>query len=231
VQVVAARLDGPAPADEAEPMIDAVVYDFGGVFMASPFEAIRQMSEDKGAEFEETLAIVFGPYAEDTDHPWHRVERGELALDAARDEIQALGREQGHDIDLYDMLQYIGSSGGVVDAMVDNVRRVRAAGLKTAVLTNNLAEGRDFWRPLIPLDELFDAVVDSSEVGMRKPNPEIYRYTLAQLGGVAPERTAFLDDFDGNVVAAKALGMIGILVEVDPSGAIAEVDALLAQLD
>ena len=134
------------------------------------------------------------------------------------------------ELDLFEMLQYIGSSGGVRDDMVECVRRVRGKGLKTAILTNNIAEGRDFWRPMLPLDELFDAVVDSSEIGMRKPNPAIYRHTLDQLGGVAPERAVFLDDFEGNVLAARAVGMIGILVDVDPSAAIARVDELLASI-
>lgn len=211
-------------------MIDAVVFDFGGVFMASPFEALRQIGDARGVGFEQALGIVFGPYEQDTDHPWHRVERGELDLLTARDEIQELGRLDGLELDLFEMLQHIGSSGGIRDEMVDCVRRVRTAGLKTAILTNNIAEGRDFWRPMLPLDELFDAVVDSSEVGMRKPNPAIYHHTLDQLGGVAPGRAVFLDDFAGNVVAAEAVGMIGILVEVDPAGAIARVDELLAAL-
>jgi len=215
-------------ADEAARMIDAVVYDFGGVFMPSPFEAIRRTADERGIEFEELLAIVFGSYDEDTDHPWHQVERGELALQAAREQITLLGAERGHEIELYDVLKSMGG-GGVIEEMVDNVRRVRAAGRKTAVLTNNLREVRDFWRAMIPLDELFDVVVDSHEVGMRKPNPAIYLHTLELLGGIAPERAAFLDDFAGNVAAADALGMVGILVEVDPTAAIARVDALLAQ--
>lgn len=208
--------------------IDAVIYDFGGVFMASPFEAIRKVAADKGATFEQSLAIVFGPYHDDTDHPWHRCERGELSLEAARAEIRGLGAEQGIEIDLFDMLQYIASDGGVRERMVECVRRVRVSGRRTAVLTNNIAEGRDFWRPMLPLDELFDAVVDSSEVGMRKPDPAIYRHTLDLLGVDDPTRAAFLDDFEGNVVAAEALGMVGILVGDDPTDAIARVDALLA---
>ena len=79
---------------------------------------------------------------------------------------------------------------------------------------------------MLPLDELFDVVVDSSEIGMRKPNPAIFAHTLDLLG-VAPERTAFLDDFAGNVTAARGVGMIAILVEPDPTAAIGEVDALL----
>ena len=209
--------------------MDAVVFDFGGVFMASPFVAIREASAEKGPEFARTLDIVFGDYASDTNHPWHRIERGEIDIMTARTEIEELGRAEGLALDLFEMLQYIGSSGGVRDDMIDCVRRVRERGLKTAILTNNIAEGRDFWRPMLPL-ELFDAVVDSSEVGMRKPNPAIYLHTLTELGGVEPARAVFLDDFEGNIVAARGVGMVGVLVEEDYAPAIAEVDALLAAI-
>ena len=213
-------------AEPAARSIDAVVYDFGGVFMASPFEAVRRMGDENGAGFEQTFDIVFGPYGDDTDHPWHRCERGELDLMTVRDEIRTLGLAQGVELDLFEMLKYLGSDGTLRDAMVDSVRRVRAAGLKTGILTNNIVEGRDFWRPMLPLDELFDVVVDSSEIGMRKPNPKIFHHTL-ELLEVRAERTAFLDDFAGNVTAAASVGMIGILVEPDPSAAIQQVDALL----
>lgn len=221
-----ATTDAPGPDAGGARQVDAVVYDFGGVFMASPFEAMRALADEKGIGYEQLLELFFGSYHADTDHPWHRVERGELGLVEARELIAQAALEQGHELDLFDMFRFL-SGGEVNDAMVDNVRRVRAAGARTAILTNNLAEGRDFWRNLIPLDELFDVVVDSSEVGMRKPNPAVYLHTLELLGGIAPDRSAFLDDFPGNVVAAEAVGMIGILVELDAAPAIAAVDALL----
>ena len=76
------------------------------------------------------------------------------------------------------------------------MRRLRAAGVRTALVTNNAAEFAATWRPLLPLGELFDAVVDSSEVGLRKPDPRIFRHALARLGGVAPERAVFLGRTD-----------------------------------
>ena len=209
-------------------MIDAVVFDFGGVFIGSPFEALRAVGEEQGASFDQTMAIVFGPYDLDTDHPWHQAERGQLDIVSTRDQILALGREQGFEFDLFQMLKAIGGDGGVNEDMVALVRRVRGQGLPTALLTNNVAEGRDFWQALLPIDELFDVTVDSSAVGMRKPDPRIYEHTLAELGGVAPERAVFLDDFAGNITAAEAVGMIGVLVEADATGAIARVDELLA---
>ena len=209
-------------------MIDAVVFDFGGVFIASPFEAIRAAGEAQGASFDQTMAIVFGPYDLDTDHPWHRAERGELDIMSAREQIRELGREQGFDIDLFEMMKNLAGDGGVNEDMVALVRRVRAKGLRTALLTNNIAEGRGMWQGMLAIDELFDAAVDSSAIGMRKPDPRIYQHTLAEIGGVAPERAVFLDDYAGNITAANDVGMIGVLVEADPAAAITRVDELLA---
>jgi epoxide hydrolase-like predicted phosphatase len=209
-------------------VIDAVVFDFGGVFTDSPFEAVRAMGADMGAPIDEVLDIVFGPYDEDTDHVWHRCERGELDLDATRRAISDAGRERGLEIDLFVMLKYMASDGGPRASVIDRTRRLRADGYGTALVTNNVREFREFWRPMVPLDELFDVVIDSSEVGMRKPDRRIYELALHELGAVAPMRSVFLDDYPGNVEAARRLGMHGILVETDPSGALAELDRLLA---
>jgi epoxide hydrolase-like predicted phosphatase len=80
---------------------------------------------------------------------------------------------------------------------------------------------------MLPLDELFDVVIDSSEVGMRKPDPRIFHLALEALG-VEPGRSVFLDDYPGNVVAAQSVGMHAILVETDHLPALARLDALVA---
>ena len=83
--------------------------------------------------------------------------------------------------------------------------RLRADGLRTAMITNNVVEFRDYWRAMLPLDELFDVVVDSSEVGMRKPDPRIFALALDQLGRPSRRRSIFLDDHPGNIAGAEAL--------------------------
>lgn len=208
-------------------MIEAVVYDFGGVFMASPFEAMRLLSEEKGHDHAFTQNLLFGPYDEDTDHPWHQAERGEIDIASARQAIIDLGREQDVEMDLFEIFKYLGMDREVNAPMVESVRRARALGCKTAILTNNIVELRETWKKMLPVDELFDAIVDSSEVGMRKPDPRIYRHALEVLGVSAPERSVFLDDYPANVTAAERIGMIGILVDLDRSSAIARLDALL----
>jgi HAD superfamily hydrolase (TIGR01509 family) len=80
---------------------------------------------------------------------------------------------------------------------------------------------------MVPADELFQVIVDSSEVRMRKPNPAIFRHTLELLGGIAPEECLFLDDAASNVAAAERLGIRGVLVKPDLRDALAALDALL----
>ena len=107
------------------------------------------------------------------------------------------------------------------DEMVETVRRVRAAGYRTGLLTNTAREWQATWRQLVPLDELFDVVLDSSVVGLRKPDPAIYRLACQQLG-VVPAECLFVDDLECNVAAARGLGMEALLC-ADSTATAAEV--------
>lgn len=207
--------------------IDAVIFDFGGVFTSSPFSGLHQWHVDKGLDPHQGLRIVFGPYDQDTDHPWHQVERGEIALAAAAEQIKALGAEQGMDIELAEMFGALGGADGARQDVVELGLDLRRRGYRTALITNNIAEFSDGWRAMIPVDELFEVIIDSSAIGIRKPDPRIYQMALDQLG-VAAERSVFLDDAAGNIEAARSVGMHAILVEDDHTGAMAELEALLA---
>ena len=209
--------------------IEAVIWDYGGVFSASPFGAMAGVAREMGVDPQRYLEIVFGPYDEDTDHPWHRLERGEVRLEAARAEIQALGRGEGIDADPLHLFAAMGRSGaGMRAEVVDVARGLKSAGLGTALVTNNAAEFRDYWRRSIPLDELFHHVIDSSEVGVRKPDPRIFELALAKLG-VPAARAVFLDDYAGNVAAARRVGMRGVLVSDDYAEALAELARLVGR--
>lgn len=207
--------------------IEAVVFDFGGVFTASPFTGIHAWHVEKGLDPVAGVRAVFGPYDQDTDHPWHRLERGELALQAAAEQIKAVAAEEGLDIELSEMFGSMGGSGIRAD-MVEKALELRRAGYRTALITNNIKEFSDGWRAMIPVDDMFEVIVDSSAVGMRKPDPRIYRLALEQLG-VEPEKSVFLDDAAGNIAAAQAVGMKAILVEDDHVPALAALDRLLAE--
>jgi len=206
----------------------AVLFDFGGVFTPSPFDGARSYGAQIGASPERVLELVFGPYHEDTDHPWHRLERGEIALTDARSAIIELGRAEGIDADPLALFASMASSArGAHDAMIERARRVLSRGYRTALVTNNVLEFRESWRRMLPADELFQVIVDSSEVRVRKPNPAIFQHTLELLGGVAAEECLFLDDAASNVEAAQRLGMRGVLVKADLKEALAALDALL----
>jgi len=207
--------------------IDAVLFDFGGVFTASPFSTIEAAGAELGVPVDQFAQVMFGPYSEDTDHPWHRLERGEITLDDAAEKIRVLGKDQGIDFDPLKVLFSIGGGNGEQNPLVDRVRQLKKDGYQTAIITNNIAEFKDLWRTLNPVDELFDLVVDSSTEGVRKPDPEMFRLALSRLGDIPPERSVFLDDYDSNVNAAISLGIHGILVGEDIQKAIQDLDKIL----
>jgi len=209
-------------------VIKGVLFDFGGVFTDSPFEAFAKYAATIGATREQVDDIVFGGYGTDTDHPWHQVERGEITLEAARDGILALGEKQGLVVDIWQVFMAMSENqGGLRQDLVEHVRHLRDAGLKTGIVTNNIVEFREHWRAMLPVDELFDVIVDSSEVGVRKPSPAIFATALEQIG-IAAEEALFLDDYPGNVVAAQELGMTAVLVDGDAAKTIADLSAALS---
>ena len=208
--------------------IRAVLFDFGGVFTPSPFAALDGLSAELGAAPGELMQIVFGPYDRDTDHPWHRLERGEIPFESAREEIRALGVQRGIEADPLQIFARMDGGAGAREGLVERTRALRQRGFGTALVTNNAREFRDTWTELIPVEELFQVVIDSSEVGLRKPNPEIFQLALRRLGDLEPREALFLDDFPANVEAAKRLGIRGVLVETEPVEALRILDRLLA---
>jgi epoxide hydrolase-like predicted phosphatase len=207
--------------------IDVVLFDFGGVFTESPFFAVEGMARDLGVDIQQFAELMFGAYHLDTDHPWHKLERGELTFDEAREDILALGKASGMAVDPLDLLVRMAGGNLMRDTMVQTLRDIKAAGYPTAIITNNVREFRDGWRSLIPVDELIDKVFDSSELGIRKPDPAIYQRALLDMGGVCPQRAVFLDDVEQNVASARDLGIHGIQVQDNPAEAIRELKALL----
>jgi len=216
-----------APGDRTR--IEAVVFDFGGGFTPSPFVAAHAYATSQGADPTEFVRIVFGNYDTDTDHPWHRLERGELAMVDALEEIGRSAAAAGMRFDAREMFQTIVDDDTDRDVVVTAVRALRARGIATAILTNNVREYGDMWRRQIDADELFDVIVDSCLEGIRKPDPAIYRLALERLeiDSAEAHRSVFLDDFEQNVHVARAVGMHGILVGTDPRPALAELEALV----
>ncbi len=196
------------------------------MFTASPFYAGRRFADRFGIDFDQLFTTVFGSYHEDGDHPWHQVERGEVALSAAFGEINRRLADRNYEFEMKDF--FAGMRDDIDRSFVQHkVRELKGRGLKMGVITNNVKEFEAQWKSLMPVDELFDDIVDSSAVGVGKPNPEIYRLALARLNISKPSAAVFLDDFEPNVVAARNIGIHGIHVQEDARPALAELDQML----
>jgi putative hydrolase of the HAD superfamily len=213
--------------------IEAVIFDYGGVLSTTPFAGIAEFERRMGYPEDSLAQLLFGKGASPQgptdavpDHDWHLLETGRLTLDEFHERLVARSQAAlGRPLELGVYAQFLRDLGvGVHWMMVHRVRELRADGYRTAILTNNVREWGRYWKGSIPM-ELFDVVVDSCDVGLRKPDPAIYRLTCERLG-VAPEAAVFLDDTRRHVEAARQVGLQAVLVR-DPWAAIAELDAIL----
>jgi len=183
------------------------------------------------------MKVMMGDYGQDTDHPWHRLERGEISMLEFRDQLAPLVIEAGLHMSEGSLLpppttgaanqgqSGIGFAFEPNHSVINLVHELKSSGFRLGVLTNNVRELRHAWWPMLDFANIFDDVVDSHEVGMRKPSRAIYELALNRLG-VEAHRTAFLDDAQSNVDAASALGIHGILVDIDPTQAVQSVRQL-----
>jgi putative hydrolase of the HAD superfamily len=204
---------------------DVLICDFGGVLTTPLQEGFLAYQEESGVSLEE-LGKAMGRAAEEHgDHPLFVLERGEITETEFRSRIER-HLEDGFDLTRLRSLYFEKLEPN--RPMIDFVRELRGRGVRAAMLTNNVREWEPLWRAKLPeLDELFELVVDSAFVGLRKPDPAIFTLTLERLGGVPPERCVFLDDLDVNCEAARALGMAAVRFE-SAEQAIPEVESALA---
>lgn len=202
----------------------AVLWDFGGVILSSPFEAFNRHEAQVGlpADFIRTVNAT-NPH----DNAWAKLERSDIGgaeFDALfADESEALG----HRVPGADVLALL--SGEIRPEMVDLLDRVKVAGYKVACLTNNVvSEGVADERSiaLAKVMARFDVVVESSKVGCRKPEPRFYEIAC-ELLDVQPDECVFLDDLGINLKPAAAMGMATIKVLNAPQ-AIADLTAMLS---
>lgn len=203
------------------------MWDFGGVFSPSPFTTIETIGREKGHDPALFFGAIFGPYDADTDHPWHRLERGEIDFMSARESIIEIAKADGMDADPLELFTRMGEEGGGMRAEVVSLATdVKRRGFQTAIVTNNAKEFRENWTKSVPIDEICHEIIDSSEIGIRKPDRRIFEVALLKLGGIDPTRAIFVDDFAANVEAAEALGMRGVLMKDDYLPALEEVERL-----
>jgi putative hydrolase of the HAD superfamily len=197
--------------------VQAVVFDLGGVFLEGGPNHVRSFGPRNGMPAPAWDAIRDALFV--SGDWWDRVERDELTLDAFAAELQARVAAEGVTLTLDQARNFMAppavegetalTGEGVMEShlrteIVDACRHIRAV-MPTALLTNNIREWRQRWRDRIEPDTLFDVVVDSSDVGMRKPEPHIYRLMEQRLG-LPGTSLLFVDDLGTNLKAAKALG-------------------------
>jgi putative hydrolase of the HAD superfamily len=196
----------------------AVLFDFGGVLSTSPFDAFDRYERDHRLP----VGFLRSVNATDPDdNAWARLERSEVDL-AGFDAAFALESARlGHRVPGADVLSLL--SGDIRPEMVEAVRRCRPR-LRTGLLTNNVL-GSMVDPRVGELLALFDAVVESSVVGVRKPEPKFYELACAQLA-IEPSEAVFLDDLGVNLKPARAMGMATIKV-TDPQTALAELEAVV----
>ena len=207
----------------------AVIFDLGGVVFGSPLHAIRRYELANGIEenFVNRLVVSAGPAGS-----WQRMERGELVMGpeffAAFDrDVEAADPAVAERFSTEDMMAAVAEESMARPQMVEALRRLRAEGYTVAALTNNWVseeegEPRDAAEAPIRAEvrALFHDYVESSVVGLRKPDPAIYELACGRLG-VEPSEAVFLDDIGSNLKTARALGMTTIKVD-DPDEALAE---------
>ena len=197
-------------------MIRAVLWDFGGVILSSPFDAFERYELDAGLPPGFIRGVnATNPHA----NAWARLERGQIDRQGFSAAFEAEARALGGEVSGAAILEML--SGEVRPAMVEALRRCKGAGLQIACLTNNFSDGA--LRPEVDeIMRLFDAVIESSKVGIRKPETRFYELACQALD-VTPPECVFLDDLGVNLKPARAMGMTTIKVG-DPEVAITDLE-------
>lgn len=193
---------------------EAVIFDFGGVVTSSPFEAFERFEAERGLPLR-TIRAINADNSE--DNAWARFERAEIDAAAFDTMFAAEAEAAGHDIRGSDVLALL--SGTVRPAMVSALDALKAAGFRLACITNNvptgdgpgMAQGIGQAKAVAEAMTRFEHVIESSKIGVRKPDPRIYTMMCDTLG-VAPVACIYLDDLGINCKPAAALGMHAIKV-------------------
>jgi len=201
-------------------MIRAVLWDFGGVITTSPFESFARYERENGlpADFIRGLNA-----ANHHENAWAKLERSEVAFDEFCTLYEAEAAAAGHALDARAVIACL--SGDVRPAMVNALRAIKSKGLKQACLTNNFTSMDSDRNGRTPILDLFDVIVESSRIGVRKPEPAFYT-TACDLLEIEPNEAVMLDDLGVNLKPARELGMRTIKV-VDPDVALQQLEDTL----
>jgi putative hydrolase of the HAD superfamily len=207
--------------------VKAVISDFGGVLTTPLIQSFVAFQDETGIAMER-LGVAMQRLAErEGSHPLFELEKGRLTEADFLECIAAeLEPELGHRPEMHRFSDIYFDALEPNPPMIEVMRELKGRRLRTALLTNNVREWEPLWRSMIPIDELFEIVVDSAFVGCRKPEREIYEIVLERLGLTA-DACLFVDDTEINCDAARELGMKAVHFQANEQ-AITEIRAALA---
>ncbi|MFL5870152.1 MAG: HAD family hydrolase [Solirubrobacterales bacterium] len=192
--------------------IKAVISDFGGVLTTPLMNGFASFQDRTGIPAA-ALGSAMQTIAEaDGAHPLFELETGRLTEAEFLTKIEAaLEPELGHRPEMHRFSEIYFEALEPNEPMIDLMRDLRGRGYRMALLTNNIREWEPLWRSMLPVDEIFEVVVDSGFVGLRKPDRPIYELTLERLGdGIGAGDCLFVDDVEVNVEAAREVGMTAV---------------------
>lgn len=191
--------------------IATVISDFGGVLTTPLVQSFAAVQDETGIPFDDLAKAMARIQEEDGRHPLFELETGRLTeADFLRKLGDALEPALGHRPELHRFREIYFEALHPNEPMIDLMREIKQQGHRMALLTNNVREWEPLWRTMLPVDEIFEVVVDSGFVGCRKPDREIYELTLRRLGATDPEECLFIDDTEHNCDAAWELGMSAV---------------------
>jgi putative hydrolase of the HAD superfamily len=206
------------------PDVEAVVCDFGGVLTTPLLTSFMAVQDEIGIAPEAIGEAMRAITEEDGSNPLYALERGEIAeVDFLARLADGLEPVLGHRPELHRFRETYFEALDPNPPMIELMRELKAEGKRMAMLTNNVREWEPLWRPMLPVDEIFETVVDSGFVGCRKPEARIYEMTLERLG-LPAEACVFVDDLLPNCEGARKAGMTAVHFR-DNEQAIAEIRA------
>jgi epoxide hydrolase-like predicted phosphatase len=198
-------------APDSDGRITTVISDFGGVLTTPLVQSFAAVQDHTGVPFEKLGHAMSRIEEDEGKHPLFELEKGKVSeADFLRKLGDYLEPELGHRPELHRFREIYFDALHPNEQMIDLMRELKNDGRRMAMLTNNVREWEPLWRSMLPVDDIFEVVVDSGFVGLRKPEPEIYELTLERLGGIPAGECLFIDDNDVNCDAARELGMSAV---------------------
>jgi putative hydrolase of the HAD superfamily len=212
---------------EGERRITAVISDFGGVLTTPLIQSFMAFQDQTGITTEVLGKAMQAATESNGENPLFEMERGEISEDAFLAQLtDSLEPLLGHRPEMHRFKEIYFEALESNPPMIDLMRELKDSGYRMAMLTNNVREWEPWWRPMLPVDEIFETVVDSGFVGCRKPESRIYQLTLERVGEPA-EACLFVDDVLVNCEGARRAGLHAVHFQ-DNEQAIPEIRAALA---